>query len=101
MLRDRTELISICQRTGRRLKTLPAFYQLANGEVSVKKVRDVDIVDLLGRATVDVDMSGIADYIKGKTVLVTGGGGKDRRRAVPPDRKARRRPSGHLRYIRE
>lgn len=74
-LRDRTELISICQRTGCRLKTLPALYQLANGEVSVKKVRDVDIVDLLGRATVDVDMSGIADYIKGKTVLVTGGGG--------------------------
>lgn len=74
-LRDRTELISICQRTGCRLKTLPALYQLANGEVSVKKVRDVDIVDLLGRATVDVDMSGIADYIKVKTVLVTGGGG--------------------------
>ena len=74
-LRDRTELISICQRTGCRLKTLPALYQLANGEVSVKKVRDVDIVDLLGRATVDVDMRGIADYIKGKTVLVTGGGG--------------------------
>lgn len=74
-LRDRTELISICQRTGCRLKTLPALYQLANGEVSVKKVRDVDIVDLLGRATVDVDMSGIADYIKDKTVLVTGGGG--------------------------
>ena len=74
-LRDRTELISICQRTGCRLKTLPALYQLANGEVSVKKVRDVDIVDLLGRATVDVDMSDIADYIKGKTVLVTGGGG--------------------------
>ena len=74
-LKDRTELISICQHTGCRLKTLPALYQLANGEVSVKKVRDVDIVDLLGRATVDVDMSGIADYIKGKTVLVTGGGG--------------------------
>ena len=74
-LKDRTELISICQRTGCRLKTLPALYQLANGEVSVKKVRDVDIVDLLGRATVGVDMSGIADYIKGKTVLVTGGGG--------------------------
>lgn len=74
-LKDRMELISICQRTGCRLKTLPALYQLANGEVSVKKVRDVDIVDLLGRATVDVDMSGIADYIKGKTVLVTGGGG--------------------------
>ncbi len=74
-LKDRTELISICQRTGCRLKTLPALYQLANGEVSVKKVRDVDIVDLLGRATVDVDMSGIADYIKDKTVLVTGGGG--------------------------
>ena len=56
-LKDRTELISICQRTGCRLKTLPALYQLANGEVSVKKVRDVDIVDLLGRATVDVAAS--------------------------------------------
>ena len=74
-LKDRSELIAICQRTGCRLKTLPALYQLVNGEVSIKKVRDVDIVDLLGRATVDVDMSGIAEYIHGKTVLVTGGGG--------------------------
>lgn len=74
-LKDRTELISICQRTKCRLKTLPALYQLVNGDVSIKKVRDVDIVDLLGRATVDVDMSGIAEYIRGKTVLVTGGGG--------------------------
>ena len=54
---------------------LPGIAQLANGEVSIQKIRDVDILDLLGRDSVKVDLSEIAGYLQGKTVLVTGGGG--------------------------
>ena len=70
-----TEILNICNDTGRKVKTLPGIYQLVNGDVSVSKLRDVQIEDLLGRDTVKVDMSEIGATIEGKTVLVTGGGG--------------------------
>ena len=72
---DKREILQLCQQTKCRLKTLPAIFQLANGEVSLQKMRDVDVLDLLGRDSVKVDLSGISAYIKDKTVLVTGGGG--------------------------
>ena len=73
--RDKRDILKICQQTRCRLKTLPGLYQLANGDVSLQKIRDVDVLDLLGRDSVEVDLTEIADYIRGKTVLVTGGGG--------------------------
>ena len=73
--KDRKKVLSICQKTGCKLKQLPGIYQLANGEISIQKIRDVDIVDLLGRDVVEVDMDGISSHIKDKTVMVTGGGG--------------------------
>ena len=72
---DRKDILEICQRTGCKLKMLPGIYQLANGEVTIQKVRDVDVLDLLGRDSVRVDNSQIAEVIRGKRVLVTGGGG--------------------------
>ena len=72
---QRREILSLCQQTGCRLKILPGIFQLANGEVKVQKIRDVDVLDLLGRDSVKVDLSQIAEYLKDKTVLVTGGGG--------------------------
>ena len=51
------------------------MYQLVNGEVSVSKLRDVEVEDLLGRDPITVDMDSILGYVQGKVVLVTGGGG--------------------------
>lgn len=58
-----------------RLKTLPGIFQLANGEVSINKIRNVEIEDLLGREQVRVDLTDICGYVGGRVVLVTGGGG--------------------------
>ena len=74
-VKDRREIISLCQQTHCRLKMLPGLFQLANGEVSLQRVRNVDVLDLLGRDSVQVDLSTISAYIREKTVLVTGGGG--------------------------
>ena len=57
------------------MKVLPGIYQLVNGEVSVNKLRDVEVEDLLGREPVKVDIDAIMGYITDKTVVVTGGGG--------------------------
>lgn len=72
---QRKQILKLCQETGCKLKILPGISQLANGEVKVQKIRDVDVIDLLGRDSVQVDLSQIAEYLSGKTVLVTGGGG--------------------------
>ncbi|MDR0889709.1 MAG: polysaccharide biosynthesis protein, partial [Oscillospiraceae bacterium] len=72
---DRKEILNICKETGCKMKILPGISQLANAEVSIQKIRDVDVLDLLGRDSIDVDISQIAQYIRNKTVLVTGGGG--------------------------
>lgn len=54
---------------------MPGIYELADGKVTVSKLRDVEISDLLGREQVQVDLTQILAYIEDKTVLVTGGGG--------------------------
>ena len=49
--------------------------QIVNEEVSMTKLREIEISDLLGRKQILVNMDEINEYIKGKVVLVTGGGG--------------------------
>ena len=73
--RQKLDILEICHATGCKLRTLPGLYQLANGEVSIQKIREVDIEDLLGRDIVKIDLNEVAGYIKDKVVLVTGGGG--------------------------
>ena len=69
------EILDICKETGCELKKLPGVYQLVNGDVSVAKLKDVDVNDLLGREPIKTDLNSIMDYVSGKVVLVTGGGG--------------------------
>lgn len=72
---NRKMILNICKNTGCKLQTVPGVYQLVNGEVSVSKLRDVEIIDLLGREQVKVNNGEILQAIHGKVVLVTGGGG--------------------------
>ncbi len=69
------EIVEICKETSCKLRTLPGIYQLVNGEVNVSKLRDVDVEDLLGRDPIKVDLDSILNYVKNKTIMVTGGGG--------------------------
>lgn len=70
------ELLQICQKVQNcDLKILPGLYQLVNGEVSVSKLRNVQIEDLLGREPIKITTEKIGRYVSGKVVLVTGGGG--------------------------
>ena len=73
--RERKAIIEICRETGCQVKILPGIYQLINGEVSIEKLRNVEIEDLLGRDPIRVNLDEIMGYVSGKVVLVTGGGG--------------------------
>jgi len=58
-----------------KIKTLPGLYELVDGKVSVSRIREVMIEDLLGRESVDLNLEEISGYLEGKRVMVTGGGG--------------------------
>ncbi len=69
------KIVEICKETGCKIQMVPGIYQLINGDVSIAQLREVDIEDLLGRDPVKINLDEVAGYVKGKTVLVTGGGG--------------------------
>ena len=71
----RRDILNICKETKCELKRLPGMYKLANGDISLSKLKPVAVEDLLGRDPIKVNMDEIFQYIKGKTILVTGGGG--------------------------
>lgn len=72
---DKRDILNICKETKCELKSLPGIYQLANGEVSLSKMKDVNVEDLLGRDPIKVDMCEVFKQLTDKTILVTGGGG--------------------------
>ena len=72
---EKRDILNICKETGCELKNLPGLYQFVTGEVSIKAMKDVAVEDLLGRDPIEVNMEEIFQYIRGKTILITGGGG--------------------------
>ncbi|EDT16725.1 polysaccharide biosynthesis protein [Clostridium perfringens] len=73
--KTKKEIIEICQSTRAKVKIIPGMYELIGGKVSLNRMRDIDLRDLLGREEVILDKKGIKDYIENKVVMVTGGGG--------------------------
>lgn len=69
------DILKICNQTTCKLKILPGMYQLITEDVSVSKLRDVSIEDLLGRDPIKVDLESVRGFIEGKCIMVTGGGG--------------------------
>ncbi|MCD8130275.1 MAG: polysaccharide biosynthesis protein [Lachnospiraceae bacterium] len=73
--RTKKELLEICKESGCKVVTLPGMYQLINEDVSIARLKDVEIEDLLGREPIQINVDEILGYVSGKVVLVTGGGG--------------------------
>ena len=72
---EKTKILDRCNNTKAKVKVIPGYYQLLEEGISINKMRDVDLRDLIGREEVKLDKSGIGKYINDKVVLVTGGGG--------------------------
>lgn len=69
------DILNICKETDCTLKILPGVYQMVDGEINVNSIRNVDVLDLLGRDPIEVDIESIMSYVKDKVIMVTGGGG--------------------------
>ncbi len=72
LVRDVSKLAT---EAGLTVKVLPRFADLLHGRVGIRDVRDINVADLLGRRQIDTNVHEIADYLRGKRVLVTGAGG--------------------------
>ena len=68
-------IVKLCERTGKKFRTLPSIGELIDGTVSVNTIREVTLEDLIGREEVNLDQEGISQLIRGKRILVTGAGG--------------------------
>ena len=69
------EIVDMCRAIGVRTVTLPAIDEVLHYKASMNRVRDVKIEDLLRRAPIQTDTQGVFNFVRGKTVLITGGGG--------------------------
>lgn len=71
---DKRDILRVCNDTECEIMNLPGMYQLYTGDVSVSKMKPVQIEDLLGRDPIKPDMTDVFDYVKDKVVLITGVG---------------------------
>ncbi len=76
-LRDKKRILDVCARTNLEVKIVPNIYQLIEGaNISIAdQMRQVEVEDLLGREPIIFDSEKFGQYIRGETILVTGGGG--------------------------
>ncbi|MBN2020331.1 MAG: polysaccharide biosynthesis protein [Sedimentisphaerales bacterium] len=72
---QRRRVIQVCEGTKVRFRTVPSMTDIASGRFRVSQIRDIDINDLLGREAVQLDTDSIENFLKDKTILVTGAGG--------------------------
>ncbi|MGD9560658.1 MAG: polysaccharide biosynthesis protein [Pyrinomonadaceae bacterium] len=73
--KDIRRMIDVCTAIPVKAQIVPSLNELAHGRVSVSRVRDVQIEDLLGREPVELDDRNVREFLSGKRVMVTGAGG--------------------------
>lgn len=69
------QVAETCRTRGIPFRTMPGIYELIGGKVSVNRLREVEISDLLRREPRSIDDTRVSDSLRGKRVLVTGAGG--------------------------
>ena len=72
---ERRDILNICKDTGCRLQMVPSLAQIVEGEMTVSKLRDVNVIDLLGREEIKVNNDEILEAVQDRVIMVTGGGG--------------------------
>lgn len=69
------DIIGICEQAEVKLKIVPSTFEIISGDVKFEQIRDIKIEELLSREEIKLDLNSIKNYLKNKTVLITGAGG--------------------------
>jgi FlaA1/EpsC-like NDP-sugar epimerase len=68
-------ILDVCRAIPVKAKIIPSLNEIAHGRVSVSRIRDVQIEDLLGREPIELDNKNLHEFLSEKVVLITGAGG--------------------------
>lgn len=69
------EIFELIEPLHVKVNSMPSMEEVASGKINLSRLKEIDVVDLLGRDEVQLDIDAIKDQITGKTILVTGAGG--------------------------
>lgn len=73
--RDVKRIVDLCESVPVKARIIPGLFEIIEGKVSIQRIRDVDIEDLLGRDPVNLDVEEVGCFLSAKAVMVTGAGG--------------------------
>jgi len=73
--KEMRRIVDLCKETGLKYRIIPGIGELIDGRLTVETIRTVAYEDLMGREAVQLEMEKIGEYLKDKTILVTGAGG--------------------------
>lgn len=69
------QVVDLAREAQLRYRIIPGVFEILSGNVNINQIRDVDLEDLLRRPPVQLNTAEIADYLRGRVILVTGAGG--------------------------
>lgn len=72
---DFQRILEICRSVPVRVRAIPGLFELLQEKVTVSRIRDIEIEDLLGRSPIQLDEKSIQKFLSQKTVMITGAGG--------------------------
>lgn len=69
------QLVQSIENKNIKVNMVPSFEEVATGKINFSQLKEVDVIDLLGREEVSLDLESISHQLEGQTILVTGAGG--------------------------
>lgn len=69
------QLVQSIENKNIKVNMVPSFEEVATGKINVSQLKEVDVIDLLGREEFSLDLESISHQLEGQTILVTGAGG--------------------------
>jgi FlaA1/EpsC-like NDP-sugar epimerase len=73
--REVKRIVDLCDSVPVKARIIPGLFEIIEGMVSIQRIRDVEIEDLLGRDPVQLDAAEVGRFLSSKSVMVTGAGG--------------------------
>ena len=73
--KEMERILDYCNQVGVKVNQMPKIEDVMTGKLSVNRLRDIDVVDLLSREEVELNKELISENLKDKDILISGAGG--------------------------
>lgn len=73
--KEMERILDFCNQVGVTVNQMPKIEDVMTGKLSVSRLRDIDVVDLLSREEVELNKELISENLKDQDILISGAGG--------------------------